>query len=133
MPKLTFQMLGTYSVLPHVIPLFITESVCARSKEVRAWGEVDARLSPSTLEGLPNVCCSVPSQERDCIRGCLRISAGCLGAWCWMSNGRLPGTGVTTGMLSAYSVWPPSCSCTVPACRLLSPSGDCWEKPRKDA
>lgn len=65
-------MLGIYSVLPYVIPLIIT--ICASSKGICAWGEVEAKPSLSTFEVLLNVCCSVASQERDCVRGLFAVS-----------------------------------------------------------
>lgn len=67
-------MLGTYLVLPYIIPLIITESVCANSKEVCAWGEVEAKIIWSTFEVLSNVRCSEPSRERDCGRGPSAVS-----------------------------------------------------------
>lgn len=43
---------------------------------------------------------------------------------------RPPGTGVTRDALSLQCLASFPVSCTVPACRLSSPLGDCLEKPR---
>ena len=78
-------MLGTYSVLPYVISLIITKPLCANSKEICAWGEVEAKVLRSTFEVLSNVCCSVPSRKRDCVRGLSALSLQAvwgLGAGC---------------------------------------------------
>lgn len=64
-------MLGTHSVLPYVISLIITESLCANSKEICAWGEVEAKVLRSTFEVLSNVCCSAPHGRGTAFEACL--------------------------------------------------------------
>lgn len=82
----------------YVIALIITESVCAVSKEICTWGEDGAKVLRSTFEVLSNVCCSVPLQKRDCVRGLSALSLQAvwgLGAGCQAEGSlvleRLPG------------------------------------------
>lgn len=64
-------MLGTYSVLPYVIPWVIIESVCAKEM---CLGEVETTVLLSTSEVLSDVWCSVPLRKRDCVRGLSTLS-----------------------------------------------------------
>lgn len=110
----------------------ITNKIFADPREIFCIGDqIGTKVLP---EMLSNVCCLYAFvKEGLCERLVCHVFTAYLGAWCWMSSEKPLGTGATTGMHSAYSVWLPFCSCTVPACHLLSPLEDCLEKLLRDA